>query len=188
MRRHLICAAAVLAAAPALALDLPARKPGLWEIKTMMEGGMQPTQTAQHCIDGETDKLMNSLGTDMGKQICSKQDVKKVGNTYEIDSVCKFGPMTSTSHGVVSGDFNSAYTMKMTSKSDGGSGMPGKSGEGTTNITVEAKWLGACAADQKPGDMIMAGGRKVNVRDIQSMQNKMQDMMKHLPKGMFQKN
>ena len=84
MRRHLICAAAVLVATPALALDLPARKPGLWEIKTMMEGGMQPTQTAQHCIDGETDKLMNSLGTDMGKQICSKQDVKKVGNTYKV--------------------------------------------------------------------------------------------------------
>jgi hypothetical protein len=32
-------------------------------------------------------------------------------------------------------------------------------------MTIDAKWLGPCAADQKPGDMIIAG-RKMNVRDI----------------------
>ena len=35
-------------------------------------------------------------------------------------------------------------------------------------MTVDAKWMGACKADQKPGDMIMAG-RKINVRDLQNM-------------------
>jgi len=186
MRRKLICAAAViLAATPAVALDLPARKAGLWEIKTVMDGGNQPAQVAQHCIHAETDKLMNSIGGDMRKEACSKQDVQKVGSTYVIDSVCMFGPMTSTSHGVVSGDFNSAYTVKVTSKRDGGPNLPGMPAGGTSTMTIEAKWLGACAADQKPGDMILAGGRKVNVRDLQ---NKMQDMMKNLPKGLFQKN
>jgi hypothetical protein len=28
--------------------------------------------------------------------------------------------------------------------------------------------MGACKADQKPGDMVMAG-RKINVRDLQNM-------------------
>ena len=37
-------------------------------------------------------------------------------------------------------------------------------------MTIEAKWLGACKADQKPGDMIMAGGRKMNIRDLQNCQ------------------
>ncbi|MGE3871295.1 MAG: DUF3617 domain-containing protein [Pseudorhodoplanes sp.] len=182
MRRDLICAAvAILAATPAAALDLPARKAGLWEIKTVMDGGNHPAQVAQHCIDAETDKLMNSIGGDMRKEACSRQDVQKVGPTYVIDSVCKFGPMTSTSHGVVTGDFNSAYTVKLTSKREGGPNIPGMPAGGTSTMTIEAKWLGACAAGQKPGDMILAGGRKVNIRD-------MQNIMKNLPKGLFQKN
>jgi hypothetical protein len=182
MRRNLICAVTVISfaiscATPAAALDLPARKPGLWEIKTVMEERSMPPMTAQHCLDAETDKLMNSLGGEMRTEMCSKQDVRKVGATYEIDSVCKFGPMTNTSHGVVSGDFNSAYTVKMTSKREGGPNIPGMPAGGTSNMTIEAKWLGACAADQKPGDIIMAGGRKMNIRD-------MQNMMKSLPKSL----
>ena len=35
-------------------------------------------------------------------------------------------------------------------------------------MTIDAKWMGACKADQKPGDMIMAG-RKLNVRDLQNL-------------------
>ncbi len=38
--------------------------------------------------------------------------------------------------------------------------------------TLEAKWLGACKAGQKPGDVIMPGGGKLNT----------DDMMKNLPK------
>jgi hypothetical protein len=34
----------------------------------------------------------------------------------------------------------------------------------------------------------MAGGRKVNIHDMQNMQNRMQDMMKNMPKGMYPKN
>lgn len=33
-------------------------------------------------------------------------------------------------------------------------------------MAIAAKWLGACAADQKPGDMIMADGMKLNVLDM----------------------
>jgi hypothetical protein len=180
--RHLICAAAVVClVTPAAALDLPARKVGLWEIKTTAEDTNRQPQVAQHCIDAETDKQMSALGSDMGKEMCSKQDVQKVGATYVIDSVCKFGPISSTSQSVVSGDFNSAYTVKMTSKREGGPNIPGMPAGGTSNLTIEAKWLGACAADQKPGDIIMAGGRKINVRD---MQNMMKSLPKNLPKNL----
>ena len=187
MRRDLFCAAvAILIVTPAAALDLPARKAGLWEITTTMDGQNMPAQVAQQCIDAETDKLMNSFGSDMRKDACSKQDVQKVGATFVVDLVCKFGPMTSTSRGVVSGDFNSAYTVKVSSKREGGPNMPGMP-DISNNLTIEAKYLGACAADQKPGDIIMAGGRKMNIRDLENMQNKMQDMMKNMPKGMYQK-
>jgi hypothetical protein len=32
---------------------------------------------------------------------------------------------------------------------------------------MAAKWLGQCTAGQKPGDMIMANGMKINVLDAQ---------------------
>jgi hypothetical protein len=170
MRKRLwIAAAVVLCAAPAAALDLPARKPGLWEIKMSFEGRNLPAQSTEHCIDAETDKQMNSIGGNMGKDICSKQDVQKAGDTIVVDSVCKIGAGTLTSHAVVSGDFNSAYTVKVTSQREGGPAVPGRPANGTTGMTIEAKWMGACKSDQKPGDMIMAGGRKINIRDLQNL-------------------
>jgi uncharacterized protein DUF3617 len=161
-----LVAFAIVCAQPVAALDLPARKPGLWEIKMTSEGHGMPPTTSEHCIDAETDKLMNSMGDNMRQDMCSKRDMQKVGNTIVVDSVCKMGPMTITSHGVVSGDFNSAYTVKVSSKREGGPAIPGMPADGASSMTIDAKWMGACKADQKPGDMIMMG-RKFNIRDMQ---------------------
>ena len=169
-----IIAFALVSATPAAALDLPARKAGLWEIKMAFEGRNIPPQTLQQCIDAATDKQMNSIGGNMAQERCSKQDVQKVGSTIVVDSVCQIGPTKTTSHGVISGDFNSAYTVKVTSQREGGPAAPGLPADGTSNMTMEAKWLGACKADQKPGDMIMANGLKMNIVDMQRMQQQMQ--------------
>jgi hypothetical protein len=156
-------------AATAAAPDLPARKPGLWQLTMNFEGRNLPSQIMKHCIDAATDKEMSGIGGGMQKEVCSKQDVQRAGNTVVIDSVCKFGTMTSASHAVVSGDFNSAYTVKVDSKRDGAPPMPGMAAGGTTHMTIEAKWLGACEAGQKPGDMIMGNGMKINVKDMPAM-------------------
>ena len=34
-------------------------------------------------------------------------------------------------------------------------------------MTIEAKWTGPCKSDQKPGDVIMPNGMKMNVGDLQ---------------------
>jgi len=169
MRLLTLAAIATLTALPAHALDLPARKAGLWEMKMTFEGRNQPEQTSQHCIDAATDKQMNSVGGSMTRESCSKQDIRRVGDSIVVDSVCKIGDATTTSHAVVSGDFNSAYTVRATSKREGGRAVPGMPADGASNMTIEAKWLGACAAGQKPGDIIMAGGRKINILDMQRM-------------------
>jgi hypothetical protein len=36
-------------------------------------------------------------------------------------------------------------------------------------MTIEAKWLGACAAGPKPGDVTMSNGMTMNVLDVQKM-------------------
>jgi hypothetical protein len=170
MRSHLplvligLVAALPVVAIPAAALDLPPRKAGLWDVK-MMERGF-PATAMQQCVDAATDKLMISIGDDL-RQVCSKQDMQTVGNTIVIDSVCKVGDTTTTSHTVVTGDFNSAYTVKVTSKRTGGPAVTGMPAD--TSMTIEGKWLGACKPDQNPGDIIMSNGAKVNIRLIEDI-------------------
>jgi hypothetical protein len=162
-------AASLLAVLPAAALDLPARKPGLWEIKMIMEGRAVPPQSSQQCIDAAMDKEMNALGSNFAKDKCSRQDVNRAGDTIVVDSDCQISGVKSSTHAEITGAFDSAYTVKLTSKMDGAMvpGMPAAAL--STRMTIEAKWLGACKADQKPGDIVLGNGTKMNVRDAQKL-------------------
>ena len=158
-----------LLAAPAghaRADDLPVRKAGLWEIKMVRTGSQLPEMTMQHCTDETIDKEMNNMVSPMAKQICSKQDIRKTATGYATDSVCGVAGVSIASHSDITGDFNSAYTVTTTSHSDVGSkGVPRD-----TVTRIEAKWLGACKPDQKPGDIVMPGGGfKINVKDVDKL-------------------
>jgi hypothetical protein len=155
-----------LAAAPdARAVEIPVRKAGLWELKMVKAGSPLPEMTMQHCTDETSDKAMTDAASPMSKEMCSKNDLQKTATGYVSDSVCKVAGMSITSHSETTGDFNSAYTVKSVSHSGGGpSGAPRD-----TTTTIEAKWLGACKADQKPGDIVMPGGFKMNVKDAQKL-------------------
>jgi hypothetical protein len=155
---------ALLAAGIARADDLPVRKAGLWEMKIAKPGSQLPEMTMQHCTDETTDKDMNNSVSPMAKQMCSKQDIKKTATGYIIDSVCGVAGITTTSHSEVTGDYNSGYTITTQSHSEGG---PAGLRDVTTKI--DAKWLGACKADQKPGDIVMPGGFKLNVKDAEKL-------------------
>ena len=165
-RCPIIIAAAMLGVAPAFALDLPTRKAGLWEIKMVFEGRNLPAQVMRQCVDAATDKLLNSKFGGANQEKCAKQDMKNSGGTLTIDSVCDFGAGTTTSHAVVTGSFDSAYTMKVASTREGGPAMPGVAPGTATHITIEGKHLGACEAGQKPGNVMMANGMKMNVLDL----------------------
>jgi hypothetical protein len=168
MRALLVVLAMLVPSFADAAIDMPARKAGLWQMTMTFEGRNLPQQNIKQCIDAATDKQMNSMGGQFQKENCSKQDMQRVGNTIIVDSVCKMGPGTSVTHAVMTGDFNSAYTVKVDSKHEGAA-APGMPAGGTSKMTIEAKWLGPCAADQKPGDMIMGNGMKMNIRDMPSM-------------------
>jgi len=165
-RRLGLIIAAVLAAAPALALDLPTRKAGLWELKMEFGGRDLPAQVMRQCTDAATDKMMNLNFGGSNEQACSKLEMTKNGGTITVDSVCKFGDATTTSHAVVSGSFDSAYTVDVASTRTGGIPLPGVAPGATTHMTISGKWLGPCTAGQKPGDVIMSNGVKMNVLDM----------------------
>ena len=157
------CIAAGAVACPAFALDFPSRKPGLWEIQTGDGTGKGPGagHTVQQCIDAASDKALRDMGQGMGKDTCSKQELRNEGGKLVIDSVCKIGSTTATSHAVMSGDFSSAYRMESKSTYS-----PPLMGRAEGSAVIEAKWIGPCKAGQKPGDMIMSNGMKMNVLEM----------------------
>jgi hypothetical protein len=158
---------ALLPANAANAVDLPVRKAGLWEMKVLHTGSAVPDMTMQHCTDETTDKDMSTSFSPMAKEMCSKQEIQKTATGYITDSVCGIAGMSITSHSEITGDFSSAYTVKSTSHSE--RGPTGVARDSTT--TIEAKWLGACKADQKAGDIMMPGGMKMNIKDMQKLKD-----------------
>ena len=170
MIRHILlygagCFGLALMPANAAGADqLPIRKAGLWEIKMVRTGSPVAAVTMQHCTDETTDKVMNGLASPTAQQTCSKQDIRKTATGYATDSVCTVMGRTITSHSDVVGDFNSAYTVTTVSQTQAEGNAAGSR---NTTSTIEAKWIGACKPDQKPGDVVMPDGRKVNMIDLQ---------------------
>ena len=158
--------AAVAIAAPAIAaeFEFPARKPGQWNIE--LDTGDGQTMAMQVCLDAATDSQMMAAGMSMSENMCSEMNIDNQGDSIVIDATCTMGTMQTTSHSVMSGDFQSAYTVEITSDITGAPpGMPSHS-----VITQQATWTGDCADGLAPGDMMMPGGMKVNIQQMmQSM-------------------
>jgi hypothetical protein len=160
------CLAMVLAAAAApaaIALDLPTRKPGLWEMTMTTSAGQ--TTTMSQCTDAAIDREMATMTNPMMQQMCSKNEIQKTVTGYAGESVCRMGGMTMTSRSDITGDFNSVYTTRVSTATQGApAGMPA-----TSDMIVTARWAGECRPGQKPGDIVMPGGMTMNIRDIKAM-------------------
>jgi len=150
----------LIGALPALAAELPTRKAGLWEVRMNFESRNGAGPVIQQCIDASTDQMMQSSAGPLAQSACSKHDVQKSGNIITMDATCTLAGKTAISHSVITGSLDSAYTMTVTSQ---GEALPG----GKMTVTMAAKWLGPCTADQKPGDMIMGNGIKMNILEMQ---------------------
>lgn len=145
--------------------ELPSRKAGLWEIKMQMSE-MPQSMTSQHCVDSKTDNLLQQQG--QAKQECSKNSVRKDGDKIIIETVCKVEGSIATSKAVFSGDFTRQYRGEINTNF-----APPWHGMKTSKQTLESKWLGACKAGQKPGDVIIPGMGSMNLNE----------MMKNIPRA-----
>ncbi len=147
--------------------EMPARKPGLWEIKMQVPGMPQP-MVSQQCIDEKTDDLMQQRGQAQARQQCSKNAMRRDGDKVIVESVCGFDKTTATTTAIFQGDFKSNYRGEINTTY-----APPMQGMKSSKQTMEAKWLGPCKPGQKPGDVIMPGMGSMNIKD----------MMKNLPDG-----
>ena len=167
MRSHLLLIPVLLCGAmPATAEELPKRKPGLWEIRMVVGGREVPLRNIQQCTDAETETLMSTnLGGVMGSH-CEQPKISNSGGTITVDSRCTIGSRPTTTRAVIRGDFDSAYTVTLTSPPAAGGSLTGSASDAQPHMTMEARWVGPCREGQRPGDIIMPGGIKLNVRDL----------------------
>lgn len=162
MQRVVFSLVVVLAAAAchsAFAQDAPKRKPGLWEIKSTVMG---MNSSVQQCVGPDSDDLMARQARDRQRADCSATQVTRQANGVRVHSVCKMEARTVTTDGEFTGSFDSAYKGKLVSKMD-----PPQNGVSSTEINIDARWTGPCAANQKPGDMVVStpGGQRIDMND-----------------------
>jgi hypothetical protein len=160
--RRLAAAAACLLPLIAAAADLPKRKPGLWEIAT--EISMMPGQKmlARQCIDEHTDADLLARSSAQRAQ-CSPPQISRTGGGFVVDLSCKVQHSTATTHGVFTGSFETSYAGRLETTY-----APPLHGMAATTTALEAKWVGPCAAGQKPGDteVLMPGMRGLNLNEM----------------------
>ena len=161
LHRHAsIIALAILGgtfSATVLAIDMPKRKSGLWEVRTSIPNMPAQQGPMQVCVDQKTDDLTQQSAEAEAKKNCSKSEMKREGDRFVVHSVCKFEGVTATSDGTFSGSFDSAYRAEMKTTYN-----PPMMGMSEAKIMMEAKWLGPCKPGQQPGDMILPNGTKIS--------------------------
>jgi hypothetical protein len=148
---------------PGVATEMPARRPGLWEVQNRFAGNALPPRSEKRCVSAELDREMNAVASSDPRDVC-KQKVERVGNSYVTEGRC-VGHLTTVARAVTSGDFQQRLTSEITIKRE--DGQPFGPGLPTALVaSQDARWLSACPADMRPGDILMPDGTKRNFRDL----------------------
>ena len=162
MRIHwLIVTAVALTPALTQADDLPKRKPGLWEIVGTSDRDNSQSHTVKMCTDDKTQEVFAHFGDQMGKNRCSKRDVQNQGTQVITDTVCNIAQSQVTSHTVMTFDSATSFTIQIHSHYD-----PALFGRTESNSTQTGKWVSACPADMKPGDMLSPNGVRIYLNAV----------------------
>jgi len=143
----------------------PKPKVGLWESSMTMKAGPAPmTVTSQMCIDeamvagDDWVKNQSANGGQTALPDCQVAVKTNLGG-YTTDSTCTTPQGKIVTHAVATGDFQSAYTMDITSRMDPPPpGMP-PGGSAENKMAVSARYVGPCPAGQKGG--LVAGSVKM---------------------------
>ena len=130
------------------------------------KGGKERMMT--QCVDQAKDDVFRQMGQQMERESkCTRTNVQRAGSRLSFDSACDFGNVKSMSRSVVTGDFNTAYKIEIHSRYE-----PPMMGRSESTTVMNATWVGACKAGQRPGDVTMPGGVTMNIYDMMDAKKK----------------
>lgn len=143
--------------------QVPSRKSGLWaESETSSFFPGQVTK-AVHCIDSITDRLDLEMrdGSDPGS--CGQATATRKGEELKIEKRCKRQDSVTEVVAIIRGDLNSKYEAQFVTRY-----VPPYEGRSELRGTLNARWTGPCPPGQRPGDVILENGTKMNLIDIRN--------------------
>jgi len=121
--------------------------------------GMPPTS---YCVGEQTDTPAHHLDRVAGeKGSCSIGPFKRVGISWVAESVCKDSRSVVVSQSVASGDFQTQYRIDTLVYYS----PPLANNKREDKEAVVARYLGACPAGQRPGDLVVPGMGVLNMGD-----------------------
>jgi len=141
--------------------EFPKRRAGLWEVRSVgaQASGLPPTR---FCAGEGTDTAQGHLDRSVGARgSCTLGAFRRAGDAWLAESICREGRTVVTSRAIASGDFDTGYridTLVSYEPPLGGVRREDKD-------ALEARWLGPCAAGQKPGDIVVPGMGTLNMID-----------------------
>jgi hypothetical protein len=134
---------ATLIAAPAVAAQLPARAPGLWQSTTTVTGpDGKPLSNAVNvvtvsCIDALNDQKFFTSN----QSACASLTISGKGNSYSIDGSCNGQGQTVHIHETL---VYGAKDLQLQAVYNGA--------EGAMTVTSQLAWQGECLPGMQPGD------------------------------------
>ena len=141
--------AAMVSSASALAGgdELPTQKPGLWQITSTSEKMPGGSRSYKMCMDAASVAAGKASADAHQKNDCSKNSIRREGDTWIADNDCTFSGTHVVSHSEMTVHGDEAFHTQI--RSTYGAGKPDV-------MTIDHKYLGACEAGQKAGVPITA--------------------------------
>ena len=137
------------------------QKPGLWSISQTMSSMGNMKVATKICVDATmTDKMATYGMTNQVKDTdCSNKSVNRTADGADIAMTCTRDGRTTDMHMTVKRISDTEFTESMDAKI-----TPAVAGHDTMSMTMDGKWLGACPAGMKGGDVqVDTAGMKFNV-------------------------
>jgi hypothetical protein len=129
------------------------RRPGLWELTRPAVDATNPARTTRVCIDSDTETMLRDVGNSFAKSTCSDATSHAADGKVVADTVCELGGSHATNHTVVTFTGDTSYRQMSTTQFD-----PPLFGRSEVATEMDGQWVGPCAADMRPGDMITEMG------------------------------
>lgn len=159
--------AAVLVAGAGVAwaagVIIPARKPGMWELRMSTDADIGEA-VMQLCIDPKTDADMMETSLTIVTSLCPQVFWSRENEDIVIRADCQISTgRTVVSKATLKGDFQSLYWFRMQTKS-------GLGAQSETDIEHQYTWLGAsCTDGLLPGFVRLPNGGKMRLKKMMSL-------------------
>ncbi len=151
-----VIAAALIGSVRADDIQPPFTKDGLWEASTSHTMAGKTTQmTLKICQNRATQQKDRDLSAQLRRQDqCTHTTTQTGPGVYITDKKCTTGPNAgAATKATMTFQGDTAYRLDMHMTSSAGA---------ESAMLVDAKYLGPCPPDMKPGDTIMPDGKKLN--------------------------